>query len=54
MHSVVLFFGGFVILKMKVSCQDRALAKSFSMTNKLKPRIRPVDYHLEGCIEVRF
>jgi len=31
-----------------------AFPKGFDMENRPKPRIRPVDYHLECCIEARF
>ena len=40
--------------KPRISCQDVSPPKGFDMKNRPKPRIRPVDYHLECCIEVRF
>ena len=38
----------------KISCQDVSPPKGFEMKNRPKPRVRPVDYHLECCIVARF
>ena len=37
-------------LKPRISCQDVPIAKGFDMTNRPKPRIRPVCYWLKCCI----
>jgi hypothetical protein len=42
------FMGTITLAKM---C---CLPKSFGVKNRPKPRIRPVDYHLECCVEARF
>ena len=40
--------------KARISCQDVLFPKGFGMRNRPKPRIRPVDFNLECCIEARF
>lgn len=38
-------------LMERISYQDVSPPKSFDMKNRPKPKIRPIDYHLEYCMK---
>ena len=45
---------GLKTLYFRTHCQDVSHSKGFDVKDRPKPRIRPIDYHLECCIEARF
>jgi hypothetical protein len=45
---------GLKTLYFRPHCQDVSHPKGFNAKDRPKPGIRPIDYHLECCIEARF